>query len=151
VITSPDLLRLASTSCEMFRTLRLTPTGRKFYQKLSCWVLRVITSPDATQLNSTKLFCWVESLKRSHRPTRFNSRKQFCWVELSRVGRYDQGFNYRIVNHDRYRGTILCYVKLMCYFITGSMAGFSRVNGFRRSSAKTWNFNPSPKSQFYIN
>jgi len=26
-----------------------------------------------------------------------------------------------------------------------------RVNGVRRSSAKTWNVNPSPKSQFYFN
>jgi len=29
--------------------------------------------------------------------------------------------------------------------------GLSRVNGVRRSSAKTWNFNPSPKSQLYFN
>jgi len=32
-----------------------------------------------------------------------------------------------------------------------SQAGLSRVNGVRRSSAKTWNFKPSPKTQFYIN
>jgi len=35
--------------------------------------------------------------------------------------------------------------------VTGSPAGLSRVNGVCRSSAKTWNSNPSPKSQFYIN
>jgi len=35
--------------------------------------------------------------------------------------------------------------------ITGSPAGFSRVNGVRLSSAETWNFNPSPKEQFYFN
>jgi len=35
--------------------------------------------------------------------------------------------------------------------ITGSPAGLSRVNGVRCSSAKTWNFNTSPKTQFYIN
>jgi len=34
VITSLDCRRLASTSSEMFRTLRLAPTGRKFDQKL---------------------------------------------------------------------------------------------------------------------
>jgi len=32
-----------------------------------------------------------------------------------------------------------------------SQAGLSRVNGVRPSSAKTWNVDPSPKSQFYIN
>jgi len=36
-------------------------------------------------------------------------------------------------------------------FITGSPAELSRVNGVRLSSAKAWNFNPSPKSQFYFN
>jgi len=85
VITSPNWRWLSSTSSEMFRTPRLAPTGRKFDQKLSGWVLRVITSPDATQLNSTKLFCQVESLKWSHRPTWFNSTKQFCWVESRRA------------------------------------------------------------------
>jgi len=35
--------------------------------------------------------------------------------------------------------------------ITGNPAGLSHVNGVRHSSAKTWNFNPSPKSQFYFN
>jgi len=35
--------------------------------------------------------------------------------------------------------------------ITGSPAGLSHVNGVRRSSAKTWDFNPSPKSSFYFN
>jgi len=35
--------------------------------------------------------------------------------------------------------------------ISGSPAGLSRVNGVRRSSAKTRNFNPSPKSQFDFN
>jgi len=35
--------------------------------------------------------------------------------------------------------------------ITSSPAGLSRVNGVRRSSAKTWNFNPSVKALFYIN
>jgi len=37
---------------------------------------------------------------------------------------------------------------LLLLLITGSPAGLSRVNGVRRSSAKTWNFNPSPKAQF---
>jgi len=32
-----------------------------------------------------------------------------------------------------------------------SQAGLSRVNGVRRSSAETWNFNHLPKAQFYIN
>jgi len=36
-------------------------------------------------------------------------------------------------------------------FITGSPAGLSRVNGVRRSSAETWNLNPSLKAQFFIN
>jgi len=37
-------------------------------------------------------------------------------------------------------------------YVTGSPAArLSRVNGVRRSSAKTWNFNPLPKSQFDIN
>jgi len=35
--------------------------------------------------------------------------------------------------------------------IKGSPAWLSRVNGVRRSSAAAWNFNPSPKAQFYIN
>jgi len=35
--------------------------------------------------------------------------------------------------------------------ITGSPAGLSRVNGVRRSSAETRNFNRSPKAQFNIN
>jgi len=35
-------------------------------------------------------------------------------------------------------------------FITGCSAGLSHVNGVCRSSAKTWNFNPSPKSHIYI-
>jgi len=35
VITSPDWRRLASTSSDMFRTLRLAATGRKFDTKLS--------------------------------------------------------------------------------------------------------------------
>jgi len=61
VITSPDWRRLASTSSEMFSTPWLAPTGRKFDQKLSGWVLRVITSPDATQLNKTVLSSWVAS------------------------------------------------------------------------------------------
>jgi len=33
--------------------------------------------------------------------------------------------------------------------ITGSPAGLSRVNGVRRSSAETWDFNPSPKVQLF--
>jgi len=40
---------------------------------------------------------------------------------------------------------------LIVPIITGSPAGLSRVNGVRRSSAETWNFNPSSKAQFYIN
>jgi len=32
--------------------------------------------------------------------------------------------------------------------ITGSSAGLSRVNSVRRSSAKTWNFYPSPSHNF---
>jgi len=35
--------------------------------------------------------------------------------------------------------------------ITGSLAGLSRVDGVRRSSAETRNFNPSPKAPFSIN
>jgi len=34
-------------------------------------------------------------------------------------------------------------------WIIGSPAWLSRVNGVRHSSAKTWNFNPSPKTQFW--
>jgi len=69
----------------MFKILQLAPTGRKLDQKLLGYVLRVITSPGATQLNSTKLFCWVESFKLSHRPTHFNSTKQFCSVQSRRA------------------------------------------------------------------
>jgi len=44
-----------------------------------------------------------------------------------------------------------CQIQYTLYCITGSPEGLSRVNGVRRSSAETWNFNPSPKAQFYIN
>jgi len=43
------------------------------------------------------------------------------------------------------------FIVLLDFDITGSPAVHSRVNGVRRSSAETWNFNPSPKSQCNIN
>jgi len=41
------------------------------------------------------------------------------------------------------------HVDLMYVFC--SITGLCRVNGVRRSCAKTWNFNSSPKSQLYLN
>jgi len=52
---------------------------------------------------------------------------------------------------------VFCIIRMFnclyyfCYYITGSPAGLSRVNGVHLSCAKTWNVNPSPKSQFYFN
>jgi len=37
------------------------------------------------------------------------------------------------------------------HYYHSSPAGLSRGNGVRRSSAKTGNFNPSPKAKFHIN
>jgi len=45
---------------------------------------------------------------------------------------------------------IYSVLRLIVRSITCSPAGLSRVNGVRHSSAETWNFNPSPKAQFYI-
>jgi len=50
-----------------------------------------------------------------------------------------------------YIGTSVDKRDIIAVIITGSPARLSRVNGVRRSSAETWNFNPSPIAQFYIN
>jgi len=51
----------------------------------------------------------------------------------------------------QWKVVVYCSSKRHYIIITGSPAGLSRVNGVRRSNAETWNFNPSPKAQFYIN
>jgi len=81
VITSPDWRRLASTSSEMFRTLRLAPTGRKFDQKLLSFKM-------------DQLFALRSNIHliNIYRPTRLNSNQQNSFVELSRVERCDHGF-----------------------------------------------------------
>jgi len=43
---------------------------------------------------------------------------------------------------------LLNFILIIQFYNTGSPAGLRCVNGVRRSSARTWNFNPSPKSQF---
>ena len=72
-----SLLRLNSTKrpkfAEMFRTPRLCPV-------LLSWVLTVITSPDATQLDKTVLLSWIGSGDVITVKTQLNKTVLLSWV-----------------------------------------------------------------------